>query len=162
MSLAFQPSTLSSFSQTGTWEHWVVIRFTKGSFFSLFLFLTASFLLLFTLMGKEVAARLLAGLVKKTLSSLWLWEKRGRPDGIFHYFRASKSCDWRTLRSTDTSIHGFWGSNIAKRSVGETDCFSAMADRLQMLGIRIVVLLRKHTWPDWHFFLIDDVISKYR
>ena len=42
----------------------------------------------------------------------------GRPDRLFHNFRASRSGNRRILCSSETSIDGFLDYNIVKGSVG--------------------------------------------
>ena len=44
------------------------------------------------------------------------------PDLLFHNSRASKSGDGQTLCSSKTSIDGFWGFKIMKKSVGSLRC----------------------------------------
>ena len=49
--------------------------------------------------------------LQRTTVTGWL------PDRLFHYFRASKTVDRRTLCSLESSIEGFEGSEIVKVTI---------------------------------------------
>ena len=96
--------------------------------------------------------------------------KQAIPDRIFHSFEALKSGVWQTWCSSKMSFDGFWGSEIAKCSVGNArlDSFYPLQNKLMGIACELLFFFprsmstRKIKWISAWFWQLWFVIPRGR